>query len=404
MNPGLEYLQAYPFERLAEIRASAAPAAHLEPINMSIGEPRHPTPQFIHEALTQSISTTGKYPPTRGSEALRGAIAQWLTHRFKIPAGAIDPERHVLPVNGTREALFSIAQCVVDPRTPTPTVAMPNPFYQIYEGAALLAGAQPYYVPCPAQNGFLPALELVPSKTWRDCQILFICTPGNPSGKVMPAQQLATLLELADRYDFIIVSDECYCELYLDEHNPPVGLLQVAWEQGRTDFHRCIVMHSLSKRSNAPGLRSGFAAGDASLLSAYLRYRTYHGCAMPLYVQAASAAAWMDEAHVKENRKQYRDKFEAVLPMLTPFAEVPEPEAGFYLWPRIAMDDVECCRRLIEEQNVTTLPGRFLARQDQTGNPGQNRIRIVLADEIGACVEGARRIAALLEQHAAELA
>ena len=399
MNPGLEHLQAYPFERLAKIRANAVPAAHLKPINMSIGEPQHPSPGFIHEVLIQSISATEKYPPTHGSENLRGTIAQWLTHRFKLSTGAIDPQRHVLPVNGTREALFSIAQCVVDPRAPAPTVAMPNPFYQIYEGAALLAGARPYYLACPAENGFLPALDMVPVQTWRDCQILYICTPGNPSGKVMPARQIARLLDLADRHDFLIVSDECYSELYRDEHNPPVGLLQVAWELGRTDFRRCIVMHSLSKRSNAPGLRSGFAAGDADLLGAYLRYRTYHGCAMPLHVQAASAAAWGDEAHVKENRQQYREKFDAVLPILRPFAEIPEPEAGFYLWPRIAMDDVECCRRLIEEQNVITLPGRFLARPDQTGNPGQNRIRIVLADKIETCIEGAKRIADLLAQY-----
>jgi len=399
MNPGLEHLQPYPFERLAEIRAEVTAAAHLDPINMSIGEPQHPTPGFIHEALIRSIAATGKYPATRGSDALRGVIADWLTDRFKLPPGAIDPEHNVMPVNGTREALFSIAQCLVDPREPAATVVMPNPFYQIYEGAALLAGARPYYLPCPAENGFLPAIDRVPPQTWDDCQLLYICTPGNPSGKVMASGHIAELLELADRHDFIIVSDECYSELYLDEQSPPVGLLQVAAALGRTDFRRCIVMHSLSKRSNAPGLRSGFAAGDAEILHAYLRYRTYHGCAMPLHVQAASTAAWGEEAHVKENRQRYREKFRAVMPILEPVMDLPEPEAGFYLWPRLPMDDVEFCRALIAEQNVITLPGRFLARPDDTGNPGQNRARIVLTDEIDTCIEGARRIAELLEPY-----
>lgn len=398
MNPGLEHLQDYPFERLATIRANVVPAPHLEPIDMSIGEPQQPTPNFIHEALIASIAGTGNYPTTRGSKQLRCAIAAWLSRRFKLPAAAIAPEHHVLPVNGTREALFSIAQCLVDPRARAPTVAMPNPLYQIYEGAALLAGARPYYIPCPADNGFLPALEIVSAETWRDCQLLYICTPGNPSGRVMRAAQLAELIELADRHDFIIVSDECYCELYLDEQQPPVGLLQVAWELGRTDFRRCIVMHSLSKRSNAPGLRSGFAAGDAKILAAYLRYRTYHGCAMPLQVQAASTVAWCDEIHVQENRRRYRDKFRAVIPILNPYMEIPEPEAGFYLWPLLGMDDIEFCRTLIEEQNVITLPGQFLAHNDATGNPGQNRVRIALVDEFDKCTDGARRIAALLEQ------
>lgn len=401
MNPGLDNLQPYPFERLAEIRSSVSAAPGLEPINMSIGEPQHATPEFIHQALIESIGGTGKYPPTRGSESLRGAVVDWLAQRFRLPSGATDPERHVLPVNGTREGLFSIAQCLIDPRERAAAVAMPNPFYQIYEGAALLAGARPFYVPCPAENGFLPAFEMVPAATWANCQLFYICTPGNPSGKVMPPAQIAELLDLADRHDFIIVSDECYSELYLDERTPPVGLLQVAWDLGRTDFRRCIVMHSLSKRSNVPGLRSGFAAGDADLLQAYLRYRTYHGCAMPLHVQAASAAAWRDETHVRENRRLYREKFQAVVPILEPWAEIPAPEAGFYLWPKVPLDDVECCRRLIAEQNVITLPGRFLARADATGNPGQNRIRIVLTDQIDVCIQGARRIAALLEQHTA---
>ncbi len=281
---------------------------------------------------------------------------------------------------------------------------MPNPFYQIYEGAALLAGARPIYVPCPSENGYLPALETVAPNTWDAVQLVYICTPGNPSGKVMDAAQIGTLIELADQHDFVIVSDECYSELYLDEARPPVGLLEVAAQLGRTDFRRCIVMHSLSKRSNAPGLRSGFVAGDADLLRAYLRYRTYHGSAMAPHVQAASTVAWRDEIHVKQNRQLYRAKFDAVIPILQPYLDIPEPEAGFYLWPELPMDDVEFCRALIEEQNVITLPGRFLARADENGNPGQNRARIVLTDEIDTCVEGAKRIASLLEQRGTKTA
>ncbi len=404
MNPGLEQLQPYPFERLAELRATAVAPTHLSPINMSLGEPQHPTPEFIHAALIAAIDGTCKYPATRGSDSLRGAIAEWLTHRFKLPPGVIDQERHVVPVNGTREALFSIAQCLVDPREQDAAVAMPNPFYQIYEGAALLAGARPVYVPCPSENGYLPVFETVAPKTWDACQLVYICTPGNPSGKVMDTAQISTLIALADHHDFVIVSDECYSELYLDEARPPVGLLEVAAQLGRTDFRRCIVMHSLSKRSNAPGLRSGFVAGDADLLRAYLRYRTYHGSAMPLHVQAASTVAWRDEIHVKQNRQLYRAKFDAVIPILQPYLDIPEPEAGFYLWPELPMDDVDFCRALIEEQNVITLPGRFLARPDENGNPGQNRVRIVLTDEIDTCVEGAKRIASLLEQRGTKTA
>lgn len=397
MNPGLELLQAYPFERLAELRADLHPPADLAPINMSIGEPQHPTPAFIHEALAAAQGGTGKYPATRGGLDLRESIAAWLTRRFRLDAKSLDPDRHILPVNGTREALFSIAQCVVDPRPPGAAVAMPNPFYQIYEGAALLAGASPVYVPCPEENGFVPDFDSIDPATWERCQLLYICTPGNPSGIVMSADEIAGAIELADRYDFTLVSDECYSELYRDEDKPPVGLLQVAHDMGRTDFRRCIVMHSLSKRSNAPGLRSGFVAGDAALLSDYLRYRTYHGCAMPLQVQAASAAAWRDEAHVVANRALYREKFDVVVPLLQAHLDLTMPEAGFYLWPHLPIDDITFCRRLIEEQNVITLPGRFLARDDRSGNPGQNRIRIVLTDELAACVTGASRIAALLE-------
>jgi len=398
MNPGLDLLQPYPFERLAELRANLVPPSDLTPINMSIGEPQHPTPPFIHEALAAAQAGTGKYPATRGGDELRESIVQWLSRRFNLGEGALDPARHVLPVNGTREALFSIAQCLVDPRESGATVAMPNPFYQIYEGAALLAGAAPAYVPCPADNNFTPAFDRISAATWDRCQLLYICTPGNPSGSVMTAAQIKEVIELADRHDFNIVSDECYSELYVDEEQPPVGLLQVAWAMGRTDFRRCIVMHSLSKRSNAPGLRSGFAAGDPEILQSYFRYRTYHGCAMPLQVQAASTAAWRDEAHVVANRRLYREKFAAVVPVLEPLMDVSVPPAGFYLWPLLPVDDLEFCRQLIAEQNVITLPGRFLARDENNGNPGERRIRIVLTGDLDTCVAGAGRIAEALKQ------
>tara|TARA_Y100000588_G_scaffold94574_1_gene102444 strand:+ start:860 stop:2068 length:1209 start_codon:yes stop_codon:yes gene_type:complete len=399
MNPGLKHLQSYPFERLAKLRESTIAPKHLYPINMSIGEPQAPTPKFIQMALIDAISKTGKYPATRGSESLRVAIANWLRTRFQLPAESINHERNVIPVNGTREALFSIAQCLIDPRQPNPTVAMPNPFYQIYEGAALLAGAQPFYIPCLNENNFLPAFESVSAKIWDACQLVYICTPGNPSGRAMDMTQIGTLIDLADRHDFVIVSDECYSELYLDEAKPPVGLLEVAAALGRTDFHRCIVMHSLSKRSNAPGLRSGFVAGDADLIDSYLQYRTYHGSAMALHVQAASVAAWKDEAHVRKNRRLNRERFRAVIPILKPYLDISEPDAGFYLWPLLQLDDIQFCRALIEKQNVITLPGRFLARPSEHGNPGQNRVRIVLTDKVDTCVEGAQRIAALLQQY-----
>lgn len=397
MNPGLQSLKAYPFERLGALRRDCTSRTDASAINMSIGEPQHPTPAFILEAMARALGGIGKYPATRGSNELREAICAWLAVRFELAPDALDPNRHVLPVNGTREALFSIAQCLIDPQQADAAVLMPNPFYQIYEGAALLAGASPIYIACPEEEGFLPALHQVDAATWERCQLLYLCTPGNPSGRVMGARQLGEVLELADRHDFVIVSDECYSELYLDEQNPPLGLLQCAWALGRTKFERCLVMHSLSKRSNAPGLRSGFVAGDEKLIEAFLRYRTYHGSAMPLHVQAASIAAWQDEVHVRENRDFYREKFAAVMPILSPLLNLPTPEAGFYLWPKLEVDDIEFCRRLIEEQNVITLPGQFLAREIGTSNPGKNRLRIVLTDELEACVEGARRIAALLE-------
>ncbi|MGE3773553.1 MAG: succinyldiaminopimelate transaminase [Gammaproteobacteria bacterium] len=396
MNLGLEHLQPYPFERLAALRRHLTPNPALTPINLSIGEPQHATPAFMLEVLRDKLSLLSKYPATKGSEDLREAIASWLARRFRLPAGAVDPETMVLPANGTREALFAIAQCLVDARDTQALVAMPNPFYQIYEGAALLAGAQPYFLPCPASRAFMPDFAAVPDAVWARCRLVYVCSPANPSGAVLSREDYRVLLALADRHDFVVVSDECYSELYLDESDPPCGLLEAAWADGRTRFERCVVMHSLSKRSNAPGLRSGFVAGDPAVLGEFLRYRTYHGAAMPLHVQAASAVAWRDEAHVVDNRARYRAKFAAATPLLATVAKVAPPVGGFYLWPEVDEDECALCARLIAEANVTTLPGSFLARDTGHGNPGARRLRIALVAEHDECVTAIRRIVELM--------
>lgn len=397
MNPGLTALNPYPFERLAALRSGIVADPSLPPINLSIGEPQHPTPAFILDALREALPALSKYPATRGSDDLRAAIAGWLERRFSLGSGAVDPQTMVLPANGTREALFAIAQCLVDARDDAALVAMPNPFYQIYEGAALLAGARPFFLPCPSSRDFLPDLSAVPATTWTRCRLVYVCSPANPSGAVMSREDYRQLLDLADRHDFVVVSDECYSELYLHEATPPCGLLEAAWADGRTGFERCLVMHSLSKRSNAPGLRSGFVAGDARLIGQFLRYRTYHGSAMPIHVQQASVAAWRDEAHVVENRRLYRAKFEAVTPLLAAVTKVRQPAGGFYLWPEVGGDETALCARLIERANVTTLPGSFLARDAGSGNPGAGRLRIALVATLDECVTAARRIVDVLE-------
>ncbi|ROR32210.1 succinyldiaminopimelate transaminase [Inmirania thermothiophila] len=396
MNPDLDRLHPYPFERLRALLAGCAPPAGLPPLDLAIGEPRHPPPPFVLEALGAALEGLGRYPATRGEAPLRQAIAAWLERRFGLPAGAVDPETHVLPVNGTREALFAFAQAVVD-RTARPLVAMPNPFYQIYEGAALLAGAEPYYLDATEASGHLPDLDAVPEPVWRRCQLLYLCSPANPAGAVADAAYLHRALELAERHDFVIAADECYSEIYLDEDRPPPGLLQAAHAAGNEAFRRCVVFHSLSKRSNLPGLRSGFVAGDAEILARFLRYRTYHGCAMPPPVQAASLAAWGDEAHVAANRAAYRAKFDAVLAELAPVLPLERPPAGFYLWPRVG-DDEAFVRRLYARYNVRLLPGRYLSRETAAGNPGAGRVRIALVGTREACLEAARRIRACLAE------
>ena len=308
MNPNLDRLHPYPFEKLAKLKAGITVPTHLRPISLGIGEPKHPSPEFVKNVIANNLDKLANYPTTRGTDELREAISAWATRRFNLAPGSLSAARHIVPVNGTREAIFSLVQAVVDSSKPAKVVS-PNPFYQVYEGAAFLAGADPVYLPCDGSNGFIPDFDDVPESTWRDCQVLFLCSPGNPSGTVIPRETLAKVIELADRYDFIVASDECYSELYPDEGSPPEGLLQTCAALGRDDYARCVVFHSLSKRSNLPGLRSGFVAGDARILDGYLKYRTYHGCAMPIHNQLASIAAWNDEDHVRENRAAYRAKF-----------------------------------------------------------------------------------------------
>ncbi len=392
MNQDLAQLHAYPFEKLAQLLRDAQPPRQLEAILLSIGEPQHPPPHFVIESLIAHLHQLSNYPTTRGRIELRQAIADWLGLRFRLPPGLIDPQRHLLPVCGTREALFAIAQCVVDRRAPDPLVLMPNPFYQIYEGAAILAGAEPGYLDCTAAGGFLPDLDALDERDWRRCQLVYICTPGNPAGAVMPRDYLARLIELAERHDFVIASDECYSEIYLEEGNPPPGLLEVAAAIGNDSLRRCLAFHSLSKRSNLPGLRSGFVAGDADIIEAFLRYRTYHGCALPSATQSASIAAWRDEAHVVDNRARYREKFAQVGELLSATLAPPTPAAGFYLWAQTPVDDTEFARRLYAEQNVTVLPGRFLARDGGRGNPGEGRVRMALVAPLDECIDAARRI------------
>jgi N-succinyldiaminopimelate aminotransferase len=390
MNPDLHRLQPYPFERLRELLAGAAPPTNLPHINLSIGEPKHATPSFVFDALTKALPGLAQYPSTVGVPELREAIAEWLARRFALPA--VDPATQVLPVNGSREALFAFAQAVVD-RTRDALVIAPNPFYQIYEGAALLAGAQPLYLPTTPDNGFRMAFERVKPDEWRRVQLVYVCSPANPTGRVMTLDEWRTLFELADRYGFVIASDECYSEIYFDEARPPLGGLQAAQLLGRNDFARLVTFGSLSKRSNVPGLRSGFVAGDAAVLKKFLLYRTYHGNAMSPPVQAASVVAWKDEVHVRENRKLYATKFAQATPIIAGALQTAQPEAAFYLWARTPIDDTEYARRLFAERNVTVLPGSFLARTRDGLNPGAGFVRIALVAGLDEVLDAARRIA-----------
>ncbi|MHB0776812.1 succinyldiaminopimelate transaminase [Halomonas sp. WWR20] len=404
MNPDLDALKPYPFERLAALKAGVTPPHALAHIPLSIGEPQHAPPAAVLEALNRHAGDVARYPATTGLPELRRVMANWATRRFGLARGSLDPEQHMLPVNGTREAIFAFVQAALDRSRPA-RVAMPNPFYQIYEGATLLAGGQPLYLNCHAEHGWRPDFDAVPVDTWREVQIVFVCSPGNPTGAVTPLADYQRLLELADEHDFIIASDECYSELYLDETAPPPGLLQACATLGRDDYRRCIVFHSLSKRSNLPGLRSGFVAGDADLIAPFKRYRTYHGCAMSLQVQQASIVAWNDEAHVLANRDDYRDKFAAVSEILAPVMEFAAPEASFYLWPAVpGGDDEAFARELFAEQHVSVLPGRYMSRETQDAssssyNPGAGRVRLALVADTQATVEAAQRIRRFIERH-----
>ncbi|WP_100633078.1 succinyldiaminopimelate transaminase [Pseudomonas qingdaonensis] len=396
MNNALNQLQPYPFEKLRALLDGVTPAADKRAIALSIGEPKHASPAFVAKALADNLDKMAVYPTTLGLPALRESIVHWSERRFGVPAGWLNAAQHVLPVNGTREALFAFTQAVVS-RGEDALIVSPNPFYQIYEGAALLAGAQPHYLPCLDSNGFNPDFDAVPAEIWQRCQILFLCSPGNPTGALVPLDTLKKLIALADEHDFVIAADECYSELYFDEQAPPPGLLSACVELGRSDFKRCVVFHSLSKRSNLPGLRSGFVAGDAEILKAFLLYRTYHGCAMPVQTQLASVAAWNDEAHVLENRDLYREKFDAVLQVLAPVMDVQKPDGGFYLWPKVPGDDAQFCRDLFEQQHVTVVPGSYLSREVEGFNPGAGRVRLALVAPLAECVEAAQRIRAFVE-------
>lgn len=391
MNPRLDTLQPYPFEKLRLLLAQAGtPPAGLRAINLSIGEPKHAAPQCVKDAIVGALDGLSSYPPTKGDPKLRQAISQWLGKRYDIPCP--DPETQVLPALGSREALFAFAQTVLD-STKNGIVVCPNPFYQIYEGAALLGGATPYYVNSDPALNFGCDWSTVPADIWARTQLLFVCSPGNPAGNVMTLAEWQTLFDLSDRYGFVVASDECYSEIYLDEANPPMGGMQAAVQLGRTDFRNLVSFSSLSKRSNVPGMRSGFVAGDAKLMAKFLLYRTYHGSALSPVVSAASIAAWQDEAHVIDNRQQYRAKFDAVLPILQPVLDVTRPDASFYLWAGTKGSDADFVRDLLTHTNVTTLPGSYVGRTVNGVNPGQNRIRIALVAPLADCVEAAHRIA-----------
>ncbi|MEQ1593167.1 MAG: succinyldiaminopimelate transaminase [Thiobacillaceae bacterium] len=395
MNPRLAALHPYPFQKLRELFAGATPNPDYAAINLSIGEPRHPTPQFIKDALVAGLGGLANYPITQGSDALRMSIAIWANRRYGVE---LDPATQVLPVNGSREALFAFAQASVDSsRHGRRVIISPNPFYQIYEGAALLAGAHPFFLNTVADNNFRMDFSRVPDDMWEQVNLVYVCSPGNPTGKVMSLSEWKTLFDLSRQHGFIIAADECYSEIYFQEGAPPLGALTAAKQLGR-DFSRLVVFNSLSKRSNVPGLRSGMVAGDADILKQFLLYRTYHGSAMSPAVQSASIAAWNDEAHVVENRHQYTEKFAAVMPMLKDHLQFDAPDAAFYLWAKVpGGDDAWFARELYRIRHVTVLPGSFLARDAAGTNPGKGYVRIALVENLDACIEAAHRIVDLIQ-------
>lgn len=392
MNPGLKKLHSYPFEKMAEMTKGISNPPERELINLSIGEPKLQTPRIVTDNLVAHLNTSSKYPTTRGLPELRNAIGSWATQRFKLDVGQLNPTSQILPVNGTREALFAIANTLLDKTSKKNLVGLPNPFYQIYEGATLLAGGVPFFFNCPESQSFIPQTKEVPDEVWREIAFVYICSPGNPSGSVMTHNDYSRLFKLAEKFDFHIVADECYSELYDGSKPPPLGLLEWCNMEGNKSFYRCLVMHSLSKRSNCPGLRSGFVAGDVNLINHFYRYRTYQGGAMPLYTQHASIAAWSDEQHVVRNREFYRKNFTSVSKILRKKLDVTIPDAGFYLWLKVPSDDILLCKKLLKEEGVLLLPGQFLSRTIENFNPGTNRVRIALVESEKTCIEAAKRI------------
>ncbi|MCH2015616.1 succinyldiaminopimelate transaminase [Acinetobacter ursingii] len=389
MNSSLSLLHPYPFEKLNALFKDVTPA-DLPLIPLSIGEPKHPAPEFVKQAIIDNFQHLSTYPNSKGLPELRQSIANWLTQRFKL--NSISVEDHILPVTGTREGIFSFVQALIN-REDTPYVVMPNPFYQIYEGAALLAGAKPYFINCTPENDYLGDFDAVPAEVWKKTALLFVCTPGNPTGAVLSKEQFKKLIQLSDQYNFVIASDECYSELWFDQ--APVGLLEVCAEMGRDDYKNCIVFHSLSKRSNLPGMRCGFVAGDAELLKPYLKFRTYHGAAMPVQHQLASIAAWNDEAHVEENRQQYRAKFDLFQSELGSLLPLKKPDAGFYYWLQVDHDEA-FAKMLMEKAHIKVLPGRYLSRETDQGNPGENHVRMALVADLAQCEQVVQRLKKIL--------
>lgn len=389
MNPDLQKLAPYPFQKLARLFGEVRSNPAFKPISLHIGEPKHATPAFIRQALIAALDGLAHYPTTLGSDTLRTTVAAWLARRYEIPAP--DAQKQVLPVNGSREALFAFAQAVIDRSRPDPVVVCPNPFYQIYEGAALLAGATPHFLNTLPEDGFALNFAQLPPAVWQRTQLVYVCSPNNPNGRVMPLAEWQELFEMSDRYGFIIAADECYSEIYFAEEKP-LGALQAAQLLGRYDYKNLVVFSSLSKRSNVPGMRSGFVAGDATVLEQFALYRTYHGCAMNPAVQAASIAAWNDEAHVAENRRLYAEKFEQTIAMLAPVLPVTRPDAGFYLWIKTPIADTDYAQALYRDYNVSVLPGSFLARTAHGINPGSGFIRLALVATLEETLEAARRI------------
>lgn len=394
MNPNLNRLQPYPFQKLHKLFEGITPNRAFAPISLHIGEPKHATPDFIRQALTDNLAGLAHYPTTLGVRSLRASIATWLMRRYRLPV--INPETEIIPVNGSREALFSVAQAVIDSSLSQAAVVCPNPFYQIYEGAALLAGATPYFLNTLPENGFTLGYAQLPDDIWSHTQLAYVCSPGNPTGRVMSMDEWRRLFELSDRHGFIIAADECYSEIYFHETAPPLGALEAAHRLGRSGFPRLLVFSSLSKRSNVPGMRSGFVAGDAAVLEKFLLYRTYHGSAMNPAVQAASEAAWNDELHVIENRRLYQEKFTTVTELLAGNMQISIPDAAFYLWVKTPVGDVEFTRKLYQDYNVTVLPGSYLARYAHGINPGENFVRIALVAPLTECIEAASRIKMLM--------